>query len=412
MTESGALTRGTFTFLFSDIEGSTRLEQAVGRDRYAELRERHRAILRAASEARGGVEQGTEGDSLFVAFREAPDAVEAAVAAQRALAAEPWPDGATIKVRMGLHTGGAEQSGESLVGLGINRAARLAALAHGGQILASSLIRDQLVDRPVEGVTLRDLGEHRLKDLSAPVRIVQVIAAGLPADFPALRSLDARPNNLPTQLTTFIGRDAELEAAAELLANTRLLTLTGPGGTGKTRLALQAAAELCDETSPPRLPQRERGPVGEGHFPDGVWFVNLAPIADAGLVATTIAHALGLVEAAGKPIEESLRAFLRAKQMLLLLDNFEQVIDAAPLIAALLAAAPGLKVLATSRTTLHLYGEHEYTVPPLALPPLRDDRRYARWGRRSSVVGRRSVRISAPVHRASTSSQTLLRHHE
>ena len=187
MTGSGTLTRGTFTFLFSDIEGSTRLEQAVGRDRYAELRGRHREILRAATEAHGGIEQGTEGDSLFVAFHEAADAVEAAVAAQRALAAEPWPDGATIRVRMGLHTGGAEQSGESLVGLGINRAARLAALAHGGQILASSLVRDQLVDHPVDGVTLRDLGEHRLKDLSAPVRIVQVVADGLPADFPPLR---------------------------------------------------------------------------------------------------------------------------------------------------------------------------------------------------------------------------------
>ena len=148
MTEPGALTRGTFTFLFSDIEGSTRLEQAVGRDRYAELRERQRAILREASDAHGGIEQGTEGDSFFIAFHEAPDAIEAAVAAQRALAAEPWPDDATVKVRMGVHTGGAEQSGESLVGLGINRAARIAALAHGGQILASSLVRDQLVDRP------------------------------------------------------------------------------------------------------------------------------------------------------------------------------------------------------------------------------------------------------------------------
>src|SRR4051812_2828573 len=167
MTDPGALMRGTFTFLFSDIEGSTRIEQAVGRERYAEVRERQREILRAASGAHGGIEQGTEGDSLFVAFHEAHDAVGAAVDAQRAMAAEAWPEGAVIRVRMGLHTGGAEQSGESLVGLGINRAARLATLAHGGQILASSLVRDQLLDHPVEGVTLRELGEHRLKDLSA-----------------------------------------------------------------------------------------------------------------------------------------------------------------------------------------------------------------------------------------------------
>ena len=351
MTEPGALTRGTFTFLFSDIEGSTRLEQAVGRDRYAELRERQRAILREASEAHGGIEQGTEGDSLFVAFHEAPDAVEAAVAAQRALAAEPWPDDATIRVRMGVHTGGAEQSGESLVGLGINRAARIAALAHGGQILASSLVRDQLVDRPVDGVTLRDLGEHRLKDLSAPVRIVQVIAAGLPADFPALRSLDARPNNLPTQLTTFIGRDAELEAAAGLLATTRLLTLTGPGGTGKTRLSLQLAARASDD------------------FPDGVFFVALEPIRDPMLVAPRIASALGVAESTARSIDESLADWLRDKRLLLVLDNFEQVVAAAPIVADLLRAAPEIKAIVTSRAVLHVSGEQEYEVPGLPAPP-------------------------------------------
>ncbi len=351
MTGSGTLSRGTFTFLFSDIEGSTRLEEAVGRDRYAELRGRHRKILRAATEAHGGIEQGTEGDSLFVAFHEAPDAVEAAVAAQRAMAAEPWPDGATIKVRMGLHTGGAEQSGESLVGLGINRAARLAALAHGGQILASSLVRDQLVDRPVEGVTMRDLGEHRLKDLSAPVRIVQIVADGLPSDFPAVRSLDARPNNLPTQLTTFVGRDAELEAAARLLAGTRLLTLTGPGGTGKTRLSLQLAARSSDD------------------FPDGIFFVPLEPIRDRMLVAPRIASTLGVAESTARSIDESLADWLRDKRLLLVLDNFEQVVAAAPIVADLLRAAPGIKAVVTSRAVLHVSGEQEYEVPGLPAPP-------------------------------------------
>ena len=351
MSEAGTLARGTFTFLFSDIEGSTRIEQAIGRERYAELRGRHREILRAATEASGGIEQGTEGDSLFVAFHEAPDAVEAAVAAQRALVAEPWPEGATIKVRMGLHTGGAERSGESLVGLGINRAARLAALAHGGQILASSLVRDQLDDHPVEGVTMRDLGEHRLKDLSAPVRIVQVIADGLPSDFPALRSLDARPNNLPTQLTTFVGRDAELEAAARLLSQTRLLTLTGPGGTGKTRLSLQLAARSSDD------------------FPDGVFFVPLEPIRDPMLVAPRIAMALGVVESSGRPIQESLAEWLRDKRLLLVLDNFEQVVAAASIVADLLRAAPDIKAIVTSRAVLHVSGEQEYEVPGLPAPP-------------------------------------------
>ena len=252
---------------------------------------------------------------------------------------------------MGLHTGGAEQSGESLVGLGINRAARIAALAHGGQILASSLIRDQLVDHPVDGVTLRDLGDHRLKDLSAPVRIVQVIADGLPADFPALRSLDARPNNLPTQLTTFIGRDAELEAAAGLLATTRLLTLTGPGGTGKTRLSLQLAARASDD------------------FPDGVFFVPLEPIRDPMLVAPRIASALGVAESTARPIDESLADWLRDKRLLLVLDNFEQVVAAAPIVADLLRAAPEIKAIVTSRAVLHVSGEQEYPVPGLPAPP-------------------------------------------
>jgi predicted ATPase len=252
---------------------------------------------------------------------------------------------------MGLHTGGAEQSGESLVGLGINRAARLAALAHGGQILASSLIRDQLVDRPVDGVTLRDLGDHRLKDLSAPVRIVQVIAAGLPADFPALQSLDARPNNLPTQLTTFIGRDAELEVAAGLLATTRLLTLTGPGGTGKTRLSLQLAARASDD------------------FPDGVFFVPLEPIRDPMLVAPRIASALGVAESTTRSIDDSLGGWLRDKHLLVVLDNFEQVVAAAPIVADLLRAAPGIKAVVTSRAVLHVSGEQEYEVPGLPAPP-------------------------------------------
>jgi predicted ATPase/class 3 adenylate cyclase len=351
MTESVALTRGTYTFLFTDIEGSTSLESRVGRDRYGSLLDRHRAILREVWTAHAGMEQGTEGDSFFVVFLEASPAVSAAVAAQRALLAEPWPEDAPIRVRMGLHSGAAEQTGESLVGLSINRAARIAAVAHGGQILASGLTRDLLADHPIEGVRLVDLGEHRLKDLSAPVRIIEVLADGLPTEFPPLRTLDARPNNLPTQLTTFIGRDAELEEAAGLLATARLLTLTGPGGTGKTRLSLQLAARAADD------------------FPDGVFFVPLEPIRDPMLVAPRIASAVGVSETSARPIAESLGDWLRDKRLLLVLDNFEQVVSAAPIVAELLRMAPHIKAVVTSRAVLHVSGEQEYPVPGLPTPP-------------------------------------------
>ncbi len=351
MTEPDAPVRGTYTFLFTDIEGSTRLESAIGRDRYAELRERHRAILRAVWDATGGREQGTEGDSFFVVFPEAPTAIQAAVEGQRALAAEPWPDDAPIRVRMGLHSGGAELSGESYVGLSINRAARIAAVAHGGQILASGLVRDQLTDHPVVGVSLRDLGDHRLRDLGSSVRLVQVVADGLPADFPPIRTLDARPNNLPTQLTTFIGRDAELDEVAGLLVTTRLLTLTGPGGTGKTRLSLQLAARAAED------------------FPDGIFFVALEPIRDPMLVAPRIAATVGVAEGGTRPIAEVLADWLRDKRLLLVLDNFEQVIAAAPIVADLLRTAPDIKAIVTSRAVLHVSGEQEYPVPGLPTPP-------------------------------------------
>lgn len=351
MTEPAPPSRGTYTFLFTDIEGSTSLERAIGRERYGELRDRHRAILREVWKANGGREQGTEGDSFFVVFDEPSGAIEAAVAAQRALLAEPWPDDGRIRVRMGINSGPAESTSEGLVGVSINRAARIAALAHGGQILVSGLTRDLQEDHPASAVGLRDLGEHRLKDLSAAVRIVQVVADGLATDFPALRSLDARPNNLPTQLTTFVGRDAELDEVAGLLATTRLLTLTGPGGTGKTRLSLELAAR-----------------ASEG-FPDGIYFVALEPIRDPMLVAPRIASVLGVAEGTARPIAESLADWLREKRLLLLLDNFEQVVAAAPIVADLLRAAPGIKAVVTSRAPLHISGEQEYPVPGLPVPP-------------------------------------------
>ena len=351
MTESVTPTRGTFTFLFTDIEGSTNLEGRVGRDRYGELRERHRAILRQVWSAHEGREQGTEGDSFFVVFDEAANAVEAAVDAQRALVKEAWPDDAPIRVRMGLNSGAAETTGRSLVGLSINRAARIAALAHGGQILASGLTRDLLEDQALDGVRLRDLGEHRLKDIGAPVRILQVIADGLPAEFPALRSLEARPNNLPTQLTTFVGRERELAEAGALLARTRLLTFTGPGGTGKTRLSIQVATAAADA------------------FPDGTWFVALEAVRDPALVAPTIIRALGVADSTTRSAIDGVVDTIGERRMLLLLDNFEQVVAAGPVVAEILRRCPNVTCLVTTRVALHVSGEQEYPVPGLPAPP-------------------------------------------
>ena len=351
MTDARPAVAGTATFLFTDIEGSTGLEERVGTARYAELRERHRALLRAAFDAHDGAEQGTEGDSFFVVFGSAREALAAAVEAQRAIAAEPWPADAPIRVRMGLHTGEATSAGGSLVGLDINRAARIAAAAHGGQILASDATRALVTTALPDDVGLRELGEYRLRDLLAPERLVQVTAQGLPAAFPPPRTLDVRPNNLPTQLTTFIGRQDELEAASRLLETTRLLTMTGPGGTGKTRLSLQLA-----------------GLVGD-RFPDGVFFVPLEPVRDPMLVAPRIASSVGILEGGVRPVVELLTEWLSTRRVLLVLDNVEQVIDAAPLVADLLRAAAGLTIIATSRAPLRISGEQEYPVPGLPTPP-------------------------------------------
>jgi predicted ATPase/class 3 adenylate cyclase len=351
MSAAQPITSGTFSFLFSDIEGSTRLEQEVGTARYGQLRERHRVILRAAFAANDGIEQGTEGDSFFVVFASARAAVAAAVAAQRGLAAEPWPDGEAVRVRIGIHSGEAELAGESLVGLDINRAARIAAVGHGGQILLSEATRALVQSHLPADLRLRDLGAYRLKDLLGPEHVVQVEADGLPTDFPPLRTPDARPNNLPTQLTTFVGRAAELEEAARLLSSTRLLTLTGPGGTGKTRLSLQLASTVADA------------------FPDGVFFVPLEPIRDPMLVPSRIATTVGVTETGARPIADTLMDWLRERRLLLVLDNFEQVTAAGPLIGDLLRAAPEVKVVVTSRAALRISGEQEYPVPGLAAPP-------------------------------------------
>jgi predicted ATPase/class 3 adenylate cyclase len=343
------LPTGTVTFLFTDIEGSTRLLQELG-DVYPALLADHDRLLRAAFAEAGGSTFGSEGDAQFAVFESAPAALVAAVAAQRALAAHEWPGGAKVRVRMGLHTGEGTVRDDNYVGLDVHRTARIAAVGHGGQVLLSEATRGLVEHHLPDGVELRDLGRHRLKDLAEPEHLHETVIAGLPSAFPPLRSLDATPNNLPTQMTSFVGRAREVAEARRLLHGTRLLTLTGPGGTGKTRLSLQVAAEEISD------------------YTDGVYFVPLGPIEDAVMVAPAIVQALGLRTATDQPPNLRLVEYVRDRCLLLVLDNFEQVLGAAGLIGELLKAGKELRVLVTSRATLHVYGEKEYGVPPLGLP--------------------------------------------
>ena len=345
------LPTGTVTLLFSDIEGSTRHLQR-GDERYVDVLEASRLLLRTAFHQYHGHEVDTQGDAFFVVFARATDAASAAVEAQRALASHAWPEGVAVRVRMGLHTGEPHLAAEGYVGLDVHRAARIMNAGHGGQILLSQTTRELVEYELPEGASLRGLGEHRLKDLEHPSHLYQFVIPGLPADFPPLKTLDAHTHNLPIQLTSLIGREQEIAAVRHLLQRqeVRLLTLTGPGGTGKTRLALQAAAELSEE------------------FKDGVFFVDLAPLSEPELVVPTIAQTLGLKEAAGQPLLDLVSAWLREKELLLLLDNFEQVAEAAVEVSALLARCRKLHVLVTSRAVLYLSGEHEFPVPPLSLP--------------------------------------------
>jgi len=342
------LPTGTVTFLFSDIEGSTRLAQDL-RAGWPPVLARHQELARAAWAADGGVEVSTEGDSFFVAFTGASHAVAAAAAVQRSLAAEPWPAGSEIRIRIGMHTGDGLVSGGTYVGLDVHRAARVMAAGHGGQVLLTDATQGLLGGMLPDGTTLRDHGQHKLKDLSQLERIWELVIAGLRTDFPALRTLNAIPNNLPTQLTSFLGRQRELAEARRLLAEGRLLTLTGPGGTGKTRLSLQIAADATDR------------------FPDGVYYVPLGQITLADLVLPTIAQAMGIVDPGSSPLDRLVDQ-IGGKCILLVLDNFEQVIDAASRVNELLARAPKMSVLITSRSPLRVYGEREYPVPPLGIP--------------------------------------------
>jgi predicted ATPase/class 3 adenylate cyclase len=342
---------GNITFLFTDVEGSTSLWERTPKA-MSEALSRHDEIMRTAIEAHNGHVFKTVGDAFHATFSAAPDALEAALEAQRALLHEAWDLTGPLRVRMALHTGVAEERDGDYFGPSLNRVARLLSAGHGGQILLSLATRELVRDRLPDESGLRDLGERRLKDLSSPEHVFQITASGLRSEFPSLKTLDIRRNNLPAQPTPLVGRERELEEVLAMLRSThvRLLAFTGPGGTGKTRLGLQAAAELTDE------------------FEDGVFFVALASVADPTLVAPAITRTLGLTESGNQPAEELLEGYLSDKQVLLVLDNFEQVLESAPLLDALLSAAPGLKVLATSRTALRLYGEHEFPVPPLSLP--------------------------------------------
>lgn len=349
------LPSGTVTFVFTDIEGSTKHAHALGTGRWRDILVAHAALVRAAALRHEGVEVRTEGDSFFLAFRSARQAVAAAADAQRALAAQTWPHGVSVRVRIGMHTGenavpGDTDSGADYVGYDVHRAARVAAAAHGGQVLLSSATRTLIGDQLPEGVTLRDLGEHRMKDLPEPDRLWRLVIEGVPDVAAAPRTLSAAPNNLALQLTSFVGRRKELAEARALLERTRLLTLVGPGGTGKTRLSIELASQAMPE------------------FADGVWVVRLAPVSDPGLVASAIAHAVGLVVPAGRtPIDHAVD-HLRDRQALLVLDNFEQVVGAAGDVARILLECPRVKVLVTTRIALRVSGEQEYPVPPLSLP--------------------------------------------
>jgi predicted ATPase/class 3 adenylate cyclase len=346
---------GTVTFLFTDVEESTRRWEQDSTAMLAAI-ERHFMVLDQAIRAHNGVRFKTIGDSVHAAFPTALDAALAAVSAQRALVAENWGTLGPLGVRMALHTGTATKLDGDYQSPALIRLAQLVAIGTGGQILLTKATRQLLWDLSTVELPLQlvDLGDHRLRGLSEVEHVFQLTAPGLPSEFPPLKSLGRQTHNLPPQPTTLIGREALLAEIRRRLErpDVRLLTLTGPGGSGKTRLALQVAADLVEA------------------YADGVWFVALAQVASATLVAPTIAQALDIRESSTDSVEVTLRAYLQPRRLLLVLDNFEHVVDASPLVADLLSHCPGLQVLATSRAPLHLSGEHELPIPPMELPSL------------------------------------------
>ncbi|HRJ72283.1 MAG TPA: adenylate/guanylate cyclase domain-containing protein [Terrimicrobiaceae bacterium] len=340
---------GTFSFLFTDIVGSTRLWEQFPLAMGAALA-RHEEIIRGACLARNGHIFKTVGDAFCVAFPTPLDALWAAMDSQRALAAETWGEVGTLSVRMGIHTGAAEMRGGDYFGGTLNRSARIEAAAHGGQILISQITAELLEDDRPAGVGFQSLGSHRLRNLERPEHLYQVTAPGLPTGFPPPKSMEILPNNLPVQSTSFIGRDREMADLRRVLEKSRLITLIGTGGTGKTRLALETGAQVINE------------------FPDGVWLAELAPISDPSRIVEVVAGALGVREEAERPLRQTLTNFLRSKNLLLILDNCEHLLAAtASLAADLLRACPKLKILAASRHSLGIAGESTFPVPPLGM---------------------------------------------
>jgi predicted ATPase/class 3 adenylate cyclase len=338
---------GTVTFLFTDIEGST---QRWDRKREAMQRavRRHDAILRAAIDSNGGLVFKTIGDAFCAAFESAEEGVAAALAAQRTLAIEDFSEVDGLQVRMALHTGTADERDDDYYGPAVNRVARLLSIGHGGQVLTSGITADLVRPLLPDGVELRAMGRHHLKNISEPERVHQLLAADLRREFPALRSIDSRPNNLPRQLTSFVGRDRELAELTRLLQEEPLVTLAGPGGIGKTRLALQTGAALLER------------------FRDGVWFAEFAPISESAVVPNLIAAAVGVQESVHEPMIETLVSFLKTKEMLLILDNCEHVIaGAASTVEAIVRDCPAVKILATSREGLRIGGERVVRIPSL-----------------------------------------------
>ncbi len=341
---------GVVTFLFTDIEGSTRLLDRLGDD-YGEVLSTHHRLLRDSFAAHDGVEVDTEGDAFFVSFASPQSAIAAAAEAQRALHAYAWPHGQPVLVRMGLHTGEPLVVDHQYVGMDVHRAARICSAAHGGQVLISARVRDLVRDRAPTGVTFHELGQHWLKDLAEPEHLVQLQIDGLPRSFPPLRAMRP-PTNVPRHATALIGRRREKADLHALVVDSqaRLITVTGPGGTGKTRLAAAAALELLDE------------------FPHGVHFVDLSDVGRADLVLPSVANVLRVPLEVHESAHEAVAGHIGDKKILLVLDNFEQVLDGAPAVAGLLLACPSLHVMVTSRVLLALRDEHEYALPPMTLP--------------------------------------------
>ncbi len=363
---------GAVTFLFSDIEGSTRLVKAL-RERYPQVLAEHRQLVRAAVAAHGGHEVDTQGDAFFVAFGEAKQAVLCALAVQQTLAAQEWPDGAQVRVRIGIHTGQATPAGGGYAGLAVHRAARICAAARGGQVLISQATQTLVEDEEEElGFTLVDVGEHRLKDLDRAVRLFELAAAGLdPGAAPVGRILAGSlavggVHGFPAALTSFVGRAGAMGEVAGLLDHCRLVTVTGPGGVGKTRLAGEVARRVV------------------GEFADGAWLAELATVQDPALVPATVSAVLGVPQRSGVPVLQSLAVVMARQQLLLVLDNCEHVLGAtAELCAALLPAADDVRILATSREPIGVAGEARYRLPPLTLPAPDDG---ARGGRSEAVA--------------------------